>query len=94
MIRLNMDFLLLTRAAQQVKSFCKQTGLDEGVVMEVLRIRCESQWIKREEDGKTVTYDGEGWIVDDDPHFIDIDKALIWDNTPEGHNYWSTISLY
>ncbi|QWS69961.1 hypothetical protein [Pseudomonas phage K4] len=94
MIRLNMDFLLLTRAAQQVKNFCKQTGLDEGVIMEVLRSRCERQWIKREEDGKTVTYDGEGWIVDDDPLHIDIDKALIWDNTPEGHNYWSGINRY
>lgn len=94
MIRLNMDFLLLTRAAQQVKNFCKQTGLDEGVVMEVFRVRCERQWIKREEDGKTVTYNGEGWIVDDDPQDIDIDKALIWDDTPEGHGYWSGINRY
>lgn len=94
MIRLNMDFLLLTKAARQVKDFCNHVGLDEEVIMEVLRIRCESQWIRREEDGKTVTYEGEGWIVDDDPQDIDIDKALIWGNTPEGHDSWSAISRY
>ncbi|UCW44361.1 hypothetical protein [Pseudomonas phage PPAY] len=43
---------------------------------------------------KTVTYSGEGWIVDDDPGSIDIDKALIWEETEEGPQYWVNVNHY
>lgn len=95
MLKLNMDFLLLTQAARQVERYCFGLGEEaKQEVLEKLRVNCEKQWIRREEDMKTVTYFGEGWIVDDDPGSIDIDKALIWDDTEEGHQYWVNINHY
>ncbi|BFG81817.1 hypothetical protein [Pseudomonas phage PP21] len=95
MVKLNMGFLMFTEAARQVERYCFGLGEEaKQEVLEKLRINCEKQWIQREADLKTLTYHGEGWIVNDDPGSIDIDKALIWDKTEEGHGYWNNISKY
>lgn len=87
------NLFLETRAAAQIKEWCRRQGCEERVE-EITKLAygnaCKSRLFLRQEGGFDALLFSR-CVKTDDHYYLDIDGSFIWDDTPEGHIFWAPI---
>lgn len=89
------NLFLETRAAAQIRQWCMRNAIDdercEQIIREAYANACNSPMFAKTPGG----FDGylfSKCVKEDDHYRIDIDHAFIWEQTPQGGNFWMTIN--